>query len=247
MAMAKQAAEPLWGLLDAHTHILPGMDDGSASPEESLEMLRQSLQQGVETVALTPHFYPHRETPEKFLHRRARAAQQLVEAAGQETLPRALLGAEVAYFEGVSRAEAIPQLCIGDSRVLLLEMPFCQWTSRMLGEVRALKERAGVIPMLAHVERYLGYHNRQALEEMAGEGVLLQCNASFFLRGWDSILAMRMMRRRQISLLGSDCHNMTRRPPNLALAAEKIRAKCGEETLDYLREMQASLSEGGRR
>ena len=54
-------------MIDIHTHILPGMDDGASTPEESLAMLRMQREQGVDTVFLTPHFHRDRENPEHFL------------------------------------------------------------------------------------------------------------------------------------------------------------------------------------
>ena len=57
-------------LFDTHTHILPEMDDGSSSVKESIAMLNCLKEQGVSAVALTPHFYPGRESPEEFLRRR---------------------------------------------------------------------------------------------------------------------------------------------------------------------------------
>lgn len=62
-------------MIDFHSHILPGVDDGSKNVEMSLEMLRASAAQGVTDICLTPHFYAERNTPEKFLEKRRRAAE----------------------------------------------------------------------------------------------------------------------------------------------------------------------------
>ena len=56
--------------VDFHSHILPGVDDGSRSVEESLEMLRAVARQGIGTVVATPPFYANHDTPERFLRRR---------------------------------------------------------------------------------------------------------------------------------------------------------------------------------
>ena len=58
-------------MIDLHSHILPGVDDGSESVEMSCAMLNELQKQGVETVVATPHFYPQQDTPERFLRRRA--------------------------------------------------------------------------------------------------------------------------------------------------------------------------------
>ena len=58
-------------VIDFHSHILPGIDDGSKNVEESLQMLRMMAKQGITHVVATPHFYPQHDTPESFLKRRA--------------------------------------------------------------------------------------------------------------------------------------------------------------------------------
>ena len=59
--------------IDFHTHILPGIDDGSASVEESIELLKAEAAQGITKVVATPHFYANYDSPERFLERRAKA------------------------------------------------------------------------------------------------------------------------------------------------------------------------------
>lgn len=227
------------GLLDAHTHMLPQMDDGSSSVEESLQMIRASVSQGVSAIAMTPHFYPRRESPQRFLKRREQAAQALIRAAEQEPgMPGILLGAEAEYFEGISRSDMIEALCIGRSRVLLIEMPFCNWNQRMLNELLLLRNSRGIIPLLAHVERYLSDQRAETVQELCDAGILIQANASFFLRRTSAHRAMRMLKNGQIHLLGSDSHNMRSRPPNLGLAVERICSKCGERELERLKDMQ---------
>ena len=58
-------------VIDFHSHILPGIDDGSASVEQSIAMLRMEAEQGIDHVVATPHFYPQYDTPEHFLRKRA--------------------------------------------------------------------------------------------------------------------------------------------------------------------------------
>ena len=69
-------------MVDFHTHILPGIDDGSRQTEESLELLRLERASGVDTVVLTPHFYASQNSPEGFLERRARAWDRLCQQLG---------------------------------------------------------------------------------------------------------------------------------------------------------------------
>ena len=80
-------------VVDFHSHILPRIDDGSQSVEESLSMLRLAAEQGIREIVLTPHFYPRYETPEQFLQKRELAEAQLREAMAEHTdLPELLVG-----------------------------------------------------------------------------------------------------------------------------------------------------------
>lgn len=197
-------------MTDIHSHLLPQLDDGSRSVEESLELLRALAAQGIDRVAATPHFYPDETSPEDFLARRAASAARL-EAVWTPELPRIILGAEVYCFEGIARA-AVEDLRIQGTELLLLEMPFRAWTGRMVDEVLDLNARRGVRVLLAHIERYLRFQKQEVWDTLLEAGVLFQSNASFFLDWRTRRKALRMLKGGRIHLLGSDCHNMTARP-----------------------------------
>ena len=109
---------------DFHSHILPGIDDGSRSVEESIRLLRLEAEQGIRHVVATPHFYARHDTPERFLKRRAESAALLREKMGMHPeLPDVTLGAEVYYYPGISHSDAISELTIGSQRCILIEMP----------------------------------------------------------------------------------------------------------------------------
>lgn len=224
-------------MIDVHSHVLPGMDDGSRSVEESLTMLEASAKQGVTCMAATPHFYADENSPEEFLTRRALAAQQL-RNAWRPGLPTLKLGAEVCYFEGISRCEGLERLRFEGIDLLLLEMPFCPWTKRMVREVLEIHSQAGITVLLAHIERYLRWQQEEVWDTLGAAGVLNQCNASFFLRWQTKRKALRMLRKGRIHLLGSDCHNMDIRPPRLGevltVLGQRERAILAESSRIYL-------------
>lgn len=211
-------------MIDFHSHILPEMDDGSQSVEMSHAMLQKQHQQGVSGVIATPHFYATQDDPESFLKRR----QAAVEALGQTPIP-VICGAEVAYFDGISRCEELSQLCIGQTNLLLLEMPFGPWSARVVDEVVGLMATTGLVPVLAHVDRYR-LQIRKWGDELLDQGVLFQCNAAAFL-GFGSSWALNQLAMDRIRFIGSDCHNITTRPPNLAATAEVIRKKLGDHPI----------------
>ena len=214
-------------MIDIHTHILPGMDDGSSSIEESLAMARESARQGVRLLAATPHFYATQEDPNSFLRRREKSLA-LLESAWQDSFPTLLVGAEVRYFDGISRVEKIAHLTLDHTRILLLEMPFTSWSRRMVEEVVELQRSRGLQVLLAHVERYMKDQDGQVWETFRQNGVWMQCNANFFLRWQTKRKAQALFKKGEIQMLGSDTHNMTTRPPNLALAREALVKSLGQ-------------------
>lgn len=226
--------------VDFHSHVLPGIDDGSQSVEESLRMLRESARQKVRVMVATPHFYAEQNTPEVFLARRTAAYEQLAQARANsgktDELPRILCGAEVAYFMGLGNCEQLPELCIEGTNILLVEMPFCRWPSTTLQDVLQAKNRFGLRIVVAHIERYIDEQPSGTLDEMLDEGLLIQANAGSFLHWINRGKALRRVQAGKIHLLGSDCHNMTTRPPDLSQAAAVIEKKCGEQAVTALKE-----------
>lgn len=224
------------GVTDFHSHILPRLDDGSRSAEESLEMLRESARQGIDHVIATPHFYPQRDNPDRFLEARERAAEILRIAAGDEAgLPRITLGAEVYYFRGMSESDALDGLTIGQKPCILIEMPMGPWTPEMYRELENIRTQRGLTPIVAHIDRYIRPFRTGGIpEKLARLPVLVQANAEFFLNRSTAGMAMRMLRKEQIHLLGSDCHNLSTRKPNMGPALQKIRQKLGGEPLQRI-------------
>ena len=218
-------------MIDLHSHILPGVDDGSKDLEMTRQMLEELTRQGVQTVVATPHFYAMSDRPKDFLKRRAVALKQV--AALQGDFPQIIPGAEVAYFEGMTQSGVLEQFRIGTSALLLVEMPFCPWSKRMVRELCELQAETGLTPVLAHVDRYL--RRKQFLgweKELLEAGVLCQCNAEAFLKYFTRKWALKQLKLGKIHFLGSDAHNMTTRPPSLERVAQLVHKKLGREPLD---------------
>ena len=242
-------------MVDFHTHILPGIDDGSQDVDMTKDMLLEEQKQGVGLIAATPHFYAHRMSMEGFLERRTEAmaktlqiCRSLEEDLGR-ALPEILAGAEVYYFPGVGKAKDVTKLCIGDSRCLLLELPFEQWGKDVLKDVRDLIFRQKLCIILAHIERYIGFQkDRSIWDEIMELPVHAQINAGSFLRK-NGILrpdkkkrfCMLFLGEHPGTLLGSDCHNMTDRPPNVEAARKFIAEYFGDKALAYMDEVAEKI------
>ena len=229
-------------MIDFHSHILPGIDDGSRNVKMSLGMIDTLYRQKVDTICATPHFYVTQRTPEHFLERR-QEAYELLEPVLPKNSPRILLGAEVLYFPGVSKMEALKDLCLEGTDVLLLEMPFTEWQEYWVREVCDLALGREFTILLAHIERYYAQQPRQVWDRLLELDVLMQANADYFLQQ-DSIFrfrnrnsAVKLLREGRIHLLGTDTHNLSSRPPRMKEARDVIREELGKQALERIDEL----------
>ena len=227
-------------MIDFHSHILPKMDDGSKSVEESLEMLRLLSSQGVKRVVATPHFYANDESVDEFLKRRSESYETLKPML-DSNCPEILLGAEVKYYNGISRMEGLRRLTVENSRLLLLEMSVAKWTDYVTNEIISLANSGDLIVALAHVERYFFMQSASIQERLLQNDVLMQCNAEFFNGVFSKYKALKLFGNGNVHLLGSDCHNTTDRKPAIDLAARKIVSKYGRSMFQQFVEFENSL------
>lgn len=230
-------------MVDFHSHVLPGIDDGSGSVAESIAMLQLEARQGISHVVATPHFYAQYDTPEEFLRRRARAETELrAEMAKHSGLPEISIGAEVYFFRGLSESDFLPQLTIGGKRYILIEMPPAPWPEEICRELEGIWVKRGITPVIAHIDRYIAPFRTYGIPRRLVElPVLVQANADFFLERSTAGMAMRMLKANRIQLLGSDCHNMSSRKPNLGAAARLIGQKLGPDVLAGIRNNERKI------
>lgn len=222
-------------MVDFHSHVLPGIDDGSRSAEESLDMLKLSCGQGVDIMAATPHFYADRDDPKVFLLERRHAAENLysaIKASRADNFPKLLLGAEVAYFDGMYRSQILKEMTLEGTELLLVEMPFCRWTEPMLKELIGIRDYLGLTPMIAHIDRYFEFIPGGALEQLAAEGIQVQANAESFASWRLRRRLVNMISGGLVHVLGSDCHSMNRRKPNMEIGREWLAKKMGTENAE---------------
>lgn len=231
-------------MIDFHSHILPGVDDGPQTLGDSLSMLRGSFLQGVDAVIATSHFYAHDDYPEEFLERRNKAAGQLEDAMllSTDIFPRVILGAEVLYFPGIGAAEEIVRLCIGDSKCILIEPPMAPWSDQMLDEIVQLGSNFDLIPVIAHVDRYMSVlKDSSLLDRVLQRDLTVQVNGSCFLNPRTRKAAFENLKAGKIHLIGSDCHNLDSRPPNLGMVRKLAKANHAETEFQQLHQNAVEL------
>lgn len=227
-------------MIDFHSHILPALDDGSKNTDESLAMLKMLSEQGVDTVVATPHFSPDKESVDDFLLRRKESFETLSSLLGEEH-PKVIPGAEVLYYDGISSLQGLEKLCIGNTNLLLLEMPMCKWSAYAYKELENLSNIKGLTIILAHIERYMRYQPSSLWQKLKELGILNQVNASFFIRPLTRRKAISMLLSGGINAIGSDCHDTKIRPPLMDDAFEYIKSKAGRTFLKDFTEYNKDL------
>ncbi len=227
-------------MIDWHTHILPSMDDGSKNEEESVAMLSLCCDGGVNSVVLTPHFYPHKEDPDKFLRRRSKSLDNLQAYMAdidqtREKLkpwPRFILGAEVYYFPQLSAMdrEEIKALSIGNSNYLMIEFPMETWGRGLYENLERLIFSKGITPVLAHIDRYFSFiKDVRPLKELVSEGMLIQLNTEALDGIFTRRKALKWINSGLVHILASDCHNISDRPPNLDQGISRLANYIGKD------------------
>ncbi|MGN1095780.1 MAG: CpsB/CapC family capsule biosynthesis tyrosine phosphatase [Eubacteriales bacterium] len=232
---------PQTDIVDFHSHILPGIDDGSSSPEETLKMIYETKRQGIGTIVATPHFYPDRDLPERFLSRRFEAIKRLLDVYDPSVYPRVYVGAEVAYFPGMGYSDSVRELCIYGTDVIMIEMPFCRWNDAITEDILLVNEKLGLTPVLAHIERYLGFQRRGFLEPFLQNDIIIQSNAEFFIDRGTRKTAEKMLIDGVIRLIGSDSHNTSTRKQNIGDAVLSLQKRLGDTAVEELSLLSSSL------
>ncbi len=203
--------------IDIHTHILPGIDDGCGSIDESLEMARRYAATGVTQVIATPHFLPGTKwaTPKATVLELVDQLQRQLDR--QQTALRILPGMEVAYHNRLlDRLQAGELLPLGGSGSYLIEPSFHSPQEELL-ECLSVGLEKGFRLILAHPERVKGLHDKiDMLRELVQCGLRLQINGTSLLDNFSSEAsraARKFWDERCCHFIASDAHGIGRRCP----------------------------------
>lgn len=219
------------GYIDIHSHILQGVDDGSQSMEQSLEMLNIAAKQGIRKMILTPHNKAgHRNVSVAGIHKRLKVLQDEV---NKLNIPITLYpGTEIFYRDGVVEELEEGTVCtLAGSKYVLVEFHPMEQFSYIRTAVYELVSN-GYVPILAHIERYIclaGHLER--ISELIDRGALMQVNASTVTGGMgykNKQQVKKMLKAQLVHFVASDAHDSKKRSPNLADAANYLSKKYGE-------------------
>lgn len=228
--------------IDFHSHILPQMDDGAKSTDESIELLKILAEAKVEKVVLTPHFYRDDENIAAFLKRREASYKSLVQAindVGEDLhLPELILGTEVLFTPSLSSDPDFEKLCIENTDYILLELPFIKFHDNFYRDYIKFLNRCDKKIILAHIERYLRFGNSvKDLQKLIEAGnVTCQLNCSSIVKSgfFDMKKLKAIIESDAVSAIGTDTHNLISRPPLYKKAELILRKKCGNHAFERI-------------
>lgn len=222
-------------MFDIHSHILPAIDDGAKDLEESLTLLKMMKQDGITTVLATPHFYPQDTGLKDFLTEATNAYNKLKKHIANTDLPEIYLGCEMLYFDGLGNSTSLGRLCLNKSNFLLLELTDYSINERLFENITTLMKQSGIIPVIAHIERYCKAKNYKKLISFVLENrIPIQINAaSFFVPVFRRPLK-KLLNSGAFIVIGTDTHSPDQRPPRLTDALNFIEKKYGADCKNRL-------------
>ena len=231
-------------MIDLHSHILPGVDDGSVDINMSIEMARIAVSDGITVMACTPHFMPGvYETAYEQMScgRRTIAANSLVnEGLGLKLVT----GGDLHVSPDMPEKLASKQLpTLGNTRYFLFEPPHHILPPNLVKFGQRLMSK-GFIPIVTHPERLTWIEKHyDVICEMDEIGMPIQLTARSVTgefgrrpKYWSD----RMLEEGRVDIIASDAHNITSRPPGLSKARDFVFERFGQETSANLRDQSLS-------
>lgn len=218
-------------MIDVHCHILPAVDDGAGSLDESRRMLEIAYKEGIRTIFATSHY--HSEMKDDVWKRKKEALMQTrAEAEKISANLRIVPGAEVFYSEKAVEelAEGRIWTMNGSSYVLTEFAPYEEYSYIKRG-LQNLQYH-GFWPILAHAERYEELADQQRVAELVSMGVFIQINAGSVLgKNGRQIkkYVLKLLKSRQVHFIGTDAHGSRHRRPLMEKCAAYIKRKTDEQ------------------
>ena len=228
------------GFSDSYSHILPGVDDGAKTIDEAITLLKQEKENGVTSVVLTPHFYPHLHNMDEHLEKCKASYESLKDAVKDMDLPKLYLGYEVQYFSGISHCTDLDKFCFENTNIILLELPFLSpLTQNMLDEIVKLDMDIGLSVIIAHIERYAGEKLFKKLLKIIKNGhAKAQISTDFIFDNSFVKPVNYLLKKDVVSFIASDAHNIETRPVCFNEAFSKLRVSFHSQLVKCIKNSQ---------
>jgi len=216
-------------IIDIHSHILPGIDDGAKNMQETIDMIHMAVEEGIDAVIATPHY----EVGAGFeaMERYQEVYEEVLQYITDHQIPLQLYQGNEIYYSG-----SIPELLqqgrirtMNESRYILVEFaPGTEYTS--MKRAFSMLLYAGYWPILAHAERYMTLRKLNRVEEIVRMGVCIQLNTSA-ITGRDGLQIKRychkLLKNGLVHVIGTDAHGSRHRRPEMKECVIYLDKKIG--------------------
>ena len=222
-------------MIDLHTHVLPGWDDGPADRAEAERMIAAAREDGITKIVLTPH-----------VHRMTREGAGLPELEGRLAAFRREMGdlgvslfagAEVYFHIDMIRNIKDHHLTVNGSNYVFIEFP----AEYLPGGVKKLVSEMmfeGLIPIISHPERNATMARApETLHELISQGALAQLTSQSLVGVFGKMIqkaSFNFLKHRLVQIIASDAHNATTRPPRLTQAVEMAAKTIGRAAAEAM-------------
>lgn len=225
-------------MIDIHTHLIPNVDDGADSIEETLKLAQTAVDEGIKHTVLTPHHNKYWVTNEK--EKVLRLTKKVENVIDEASIPLSVSpGQEIRMNEEfLEELFNNNYLSIDENgKYYLVEFSWQTFPSFAKDYLQQMLE-ADIIPVIAHPERQQPFiENPNILRDLINMGCLSQITATSIVGGYTEEIrqtAFQMMRENLIHVIASDAHDTVVRPYNLNQALKILKLEFGTEYADYL-------------
>lgn len=220
-------------MIDIHSHILPGLDDGARSVEQSLAMFQIAEQEGITAIIATPHCYGHKKnaSPQKIQEQIVTMQKEL---KSNNISIQIYSGNEIYYRQGVEEELEKGNInTLVESSYVLVEFHPGEDYHYIVQGLNSLN-RYGYSPILAHAERYENLYTKKGrTKELKDSGVQLQINASSITaKGLGDTYRKRafmMLKEQMADYIATDAHSDGYRAPLIQACEKILQKKAGQE------------------
>ncbi len=231
-------------MIDFHTHILPNIDDGSRSIDETFNLIKEAKEVGFDGIILTSHYienFYETDVPERDVWVKA-----ISENLGAKGIDADLYLANEIYISEnmMGLLEQQKASTINNSCYVLFELPLNEEPLNLYDVIYSLQENK-LIPVLAHPERYSFVQKEpELIYDLIEKGCLMQANYGSIIGQYGvkaEYIVKKFLENNMIHFLGSDVHRQNSIYPKIPFALEKIREIVGEEKLEELTTINPKL------
>ena len=218
-------------MIDIHSHLIPGVDDGSGTVEETVNMISEARKVGFTDIIMTPHFYINQYEP--YVEDINGFIEKLQKILDKDLKLNIYPGMEVYISDEIEKLiKENKIITLNKSKYLLIELPM-SFEVKYLYHILFVLQSNSIIPIIAHPERYVYVQkNPDIVQEYIEKCVLIQCNYASIL-GFYGKKAKKtikiLLKKKYVDFLGSDCHKEKTIYSVIPKAIKKIKKIIGDD------------------